>query len=89
MLKFTTALVSTLVLILYGLLAYKSSDFTLLSPRGGILMLGISLVLANAAVWASQQRDRALATHFQLVVVGWIGLAVQLGSVCYLLAEKA
>ena len=47
-----TALASLLVLALYGVLTHHSADFTLLSPRGGGVMLGFSLLLANLVVWA-------------------------------------
>lgn len=87
MLRVTTALVTILILTLYGLLVYKNSSFSLLSPRGGMLTLCLSLVLANAAVWASQQPYRTLSARFQLVFAGWIWLAVQLGATCYFLVE--
>lgn len=87
MLKIASACVTALVLALYGLLAVRTAEFALLSPRGGILTLGISLVLANVAVWASRHPQRTLSERFQLVVAGWLWLLVQLSGTLYVLAR--
>ena len=81
--QIVTALVSVLVISLYGVLTQHSADFTLLSPRGGGVMLGFSLLLANLAVWAGCHPERLLNQRFQLIVAAWIWLVVQLFGVMY------
>lgn len=84
-----TALISAAVLMLYGILAYHNPFFTLLSPRGGALTLGLSLVMANVAIWSGGQPERSLNQRFQLIVAGWIWILVQLFGVFYLLQQMA
>lgn len=80
----STAIVSVLVLVLYGLLVSNSPAFGWLFPRGGAASLGVSLLLTNAAVWVSQQPSRTASERFQLVLAGWTWLLVQFGSIYYL-----
>ncbi len=80
---------SALALMLYAALAYRSAEFGLLWPRGGALTLGLSLAVANAAVWASRQAHRSVSLRFQLAVAGWIWLLLQLAAMVYLLRVTA
>lgn len=88
-LQLATACASALVLLLYAALVYRSTEFGLLWPRGGALTLGLSLGLANAAVWASRQAHRSVSLRFQLAVAGWIWLLLQLAAMVYLLRVMA
>lgn len=78
-----TVLFSLLVLTLYGVLTHHSTDFALLSPRGGGVILGFSLLLANLAARAACQPERPMNQRFQLILAAWIWLAVQLFGVVY------
>lgn len=58
----------------------------LLSPRGGIVTLSVSLVLANGAVWFACQPGQLMRRRFELIAAAWIWLAVQAGSLIYFLS---
>lgn len=75
--------------ILLGFLALTHVDPTygLLRPRGGMVTLGISLVMANAAIWISGRSHLALNTRFQLAAAGWIWLLVQAGCLAYVYGQ--
>lgn len=79
------------LLVLLGYLALMSVDprYGILHPRGGIVMLGLSLTFANAAIWAGQQSHRPLHLRFQLVVAGWIWILVQAGGHAYLYSHAS
>lgn len=87
--RFLAAITTAVILTLYLLLARRNPSFTLLTPRGGIVGLGISLLIANAALWFAQQPDRAVSARFQIAAAGWIWLLVQLGALVYLLAQSS
>lgn len=82
--RIAAALVSLGVLAGFLLLIPLYPGFSLFQPRGGILTLGISLAMANAAVWLAGQTDRSLHARFQLAVAGWIWILVQAGAQVYL-----
>ena len=84
--KLAAALISILVLVLFGVLAEKSLVFNWFSPRGGVFTLGLSLLVANVGIWLSQQPDRSVNERFQLAAAAWMWLLVQLGAMIYLLA---
>lgn len=58
--------------------------FGLLQPRGGIVMLGISLAIANGMIWQAGNARWSLSARFQLAVAGWIWILVQAGGHAYL-----
>lgn len=80
---------SASVLVLLGYLALMRVDpaWGLLHPRGGMAMLGLSLVFANAAIWAAIHLDRPLNFRFQLAAAGWIWIAVQGVGVAYVYSQ--
>lgn len=78
------ALASLAVLAGYLALMPLYPTFGLLEPRGGIVMLGISLAIANGLVWLSRGARWPLATRFQLAAAGWIWILVQAGAQLYL-----
>jgi hypothetical protein len=75
--------------ILLGYVALMSIDpaYGLLYPRGGMVMLGISLALADAGIWVSGRVDLTARTRFQLAAAGWIWLIVQAGCLAYVYAQ--
>lgn len=83
--KLAAALISILVLVLFGVLAEKSLVFNWFSPRGGVFTLGFSLLVANVGIWLSQQQDRTISDRFQFAVAAWIWLLLQLGAMIYLI----
>lgn len=86
--RLLAALTSTVILALYLLLASRSPQFTFLSPRGGVVTLAISLLIANAGIGSSQQPHRDVSMRFQLLFAGWLWLLVQLGAMTYLLVQS-
>jgi hypothetical protein len=89
MIRLMTPVVSLVALALYVVLTTRSSLFTLFSPRGGIVSLGISLAMANVAVWLSHQRHRPVSQRFQFFAAAWIWILVQLGGILYYLIDPA
>ena len=87
MLKLVTALASALDLVLYLVLVHRDPTYKLLSPRGGIVPQIISMLIANAMVWASQQPEREASTRFQLFMAAWIWIVVQIGCTIYTINE--
>lgn len=83
-LKIITALASLLNVVLYLAIVHRIPTFRLFTPRGGIVPLIISLLIANGMVWASQQADRPASTRFQLLVAAWIWITVQIGCSLYI-----
>ncbi len=81
--RLAAALASLAVLALY-LVLMPLYGFGLTQPRGGIVMLGISLALANGMIWQSGNVQWSAATRFQLAVAGWIWILVQAGAQAYL-----
>ena len=77
------ALASLAVLAIYIVLM-PLYGFGLTQPRGGIVMLGISLAIANAMVWQSGNAQWSVAARFQLAAAGWIWILVQAGGHAYL-----
>lgn len=55
-----------------------------LAPRGGMVMIAVSLAITNAFICFSSDAQRALSTRFQLATAGWIWLLVQGGSITWL-----
>lgn len=80
------ALASVLVLLAYVALMGADPSWGWFRPRGGLLMLALSLLIANAGIWLSLQAHRPLGTRFQFAAAGWIWLLVQGGSIGYLYA---
>src|SRR5690554_7774826 len=78
--KQAAALISIVVLVLFAVLADKSTVFNWFSPRGGVFTLGLSLLVANVGIWLSQQPDRSVNERFQFAVAAWIWLLMQLGA---------
>lgn len=81
--KILSALVSAAILAFYLYLVSRSPLFTLVSPRGGIVSLGLSLLIANTMIWLSRHTDGSASTRFQLIVAGWIWIVVQFGCFVY------
>lgn len=87
--KIVAILVSAIVLLAYLLLMRANPAWGFFHPRGGVFMLAISLVIANAGIWLSGQTDRPLNTRFQLAAAGWIWLVVQGGCIVYFHVSEA
>ena len=79
---------SALILLGYAALMRIDTAWGLLYPRGGMIMLGISLAIANAAIWVACQSHRSLSARFQLAAAGWIWLVVQAGGTAYVYAHS-
>lgn len=80
---------SLLVLLVYVVLMRRDTAWGLLAPRGGMVMLAVSLAIANVFIWMSTDAHRALSTQFQLAAAGWIWILVQGGSITYLWLHAA
>jgi len=78
------ALASLAVLAGYPLLMTRYPEFTLLSPRGGVVMQAISLLIANVGIWQARNDHLAASMRFQLAAAGWIWILVQAGAGIYL-----
>ncbi|MFA7588220.1 MAG: hypothetical protein WCY11_18875 [Novosphingobium sp.] len=87
--RLSAALASLGVLAGYLALIPLDPAFGLLQPRGGIVMLGISLAIANGLVWLSRSARWPLATRFQLAAAGWVWIVVQAGAQLYLYIAAA
>ncbi len=83
--KFAAAALSLIICCAYILLMRADASWGLLQPRGGLLTLSFSLILANAAIWMSFHG--ALNSRFQFAVAGWLWLVVQAGGIFFLLAS--
>lgn len=77
-------IISLLILALYGALTYQHPQFSLLTPRGGILGVAAALALGNGLLWGARHLDISSNMRLQLLLAGWIWLLVQLGGVLYL-----
>ena len=69
--------------VLFLMPAYPGFGF--LQPRGGVVMLGLSLLIANAMVWQAGNARWSASARFQLAVAGWIWILVQGGGQLYML----
>jgi hypothetical protein len=58
--------------------------FGLLASRGGLVMLGLSLAIANGMVWLSEHDGLSARVRLQLRAAGWIWIVVQGGAQLYL-----
>lgn len=87
--KSLAIIASALVLLTYVNLMRGNPTWGFFHPRGGMVMLAVSLVIANVAIWLSTQIDRPVSTRFQLAAAGWIWLAVQGGCIVYLSSAEA
>lgn len=87
--KILAIIASAIVLLIYVPLMHGNPTWGLFHPRGGMVMLAVSLIIANVAIWLSTQIDRPLSTRFQLAAAGWIWLAVQGGCIVYLHSAEA
>jgi hypothetical protein len=81
-----TLAASLLTIGLYLLAVNRVPWMGLLSPRGGIVTLSLSLLLANGAVWFARQPERSMRRRFELITAAWIWLAVQAGCLIYFLS---
>lgn len=81
--RLAAALASLAVLALY-LVLMPLYGFALMQPRGGMVMLGFSLAVANGMVWQSANPRWSLSARFQLAAAGWIWILVQAGGLAYL-----
>lgn len=86
--KVFAVIVSVFVLLGYVALMRVDSAWGLLYPRGGMVMLALSLAIANVAIWAGMQAHRPLNTRFQIAAAGWIWIAVQSGGLAYLYSQS-
>jgi len=80
--------ISALLLLGYLTLMRIDPTWGLFYPRGGMLMLGVSLAIANLGIWLAAHSQMSLSTRFQIAVAGWIWLAVQGGSLAYLYSQS-
>ena len=81
--RLAAALASLAVLAAYIALI-PLHGFGLLQPRGGIVMLGISLAIANGMIWQAGDARWSVAARFQLAAAGWIWILVQAVGQAYL-----
>ncbi|QCU72715.1 hypothetical protein E5843_14615 [Luteimonas yindakuii] len=58
--------------------------YSLLQPRGGLLTLSISFVIAWAGILAASRDDLPLDRRFQYAIAAWIWLLVQTFGIGYL-----
>lgn len=77
------AATAAIVLVYFALMRIDPA-FTLLQPRGGLVVLGVSLLIANGAIWLARDRHRSLNARFQLAAAGWLWVIVQLGGTVYI-----
>ncbi|HEY4529486.1 MAG TPA: hypothetical protein VIG97_04030 [Luteimonas sp.] len=82
--RLLAALASLAVLAAYPLLMTRYPEFTLLSPRGGVVMQAVSLVIANVGIWQARNEHLTASTRFQLAAAGWIWILVQAGAGIYM-----
>jgi len=82
--KLLPAAVSILVLLVHLALARPDPAWGLFYPRGGMAMLGVSLVIANSIIRAGAQPHRSPSMRFQLAAAGWIWLVAQGAGLAYL-----
>ncbi|MBC6941255.1 MAG: hypothetical protein DWB45_00835 [Xanthomonadales bacterium] len=59
--------------------------WTLTAPRGGLLLLGLTLAAANAAVWFAGSGHANVRRRIEIGIAGWIWLLVQAFGGWYLL----
>ncbi|MFT3762060.1 MAG: hypothetical protein QM761_05485 [Pseudoxanthomonas sp.] len=86
--KIPTTLASMLVLLGYVALMRVDPGWGLLHPRGGLVVLAVSLAIANVGVWLATQPHRSPGTRFQLAAAGWIWIAAQGGGLAYLYVKS-
>ena len=82
--RLIAALASLAVIAGYPLLMTRYPDFTLLSPRGGVVMQGISLLIANVGIWQARNERLSPSLRFQYAAAGWIWILVQAGAGVYM-----
>lgn len=82
--RLLAALASVVVLAGYPLLMTRYPDFTLLSPRGGLVMQAISLLIANIGIWQARNEQLPAGVRFQCAAAGWIWIMVQGSAGVYL-----
>lgn len=82
--RILAALASLAVMAGYPLLMTRHPDFTLLSPRGGVVMQGISLLIANVGIWQARNEHLTASMRFQCAAAGWIWILVQAGAGIYM-----
>lgn len=87
--KIFAIVVSIAVLLGYTAVMRVDPTVGLLHPRGGMVMLGVSLMIANVAIWASTQPYRSLNQRFQLAAAGWIWIVVQGGCLAYIHSQAS
>lgn len=87
--KLSALVAAALCLLAYLALMRAHPAWGLLQPRGGLVMLGLSLAAAVGAIVVSTDADRPLNTRFQLAAAGWIWLGVQALALAYLLVAGA
>lgn len=84
--RFFAGLVSLGAMLGYLANMQTYAGWTLLQPRGGLVMLAASLAIANPMIWLSGNPDLSLNVRFQLAAAGWIWILVQAGAQVYLYA---
>lgn len=82
--RLAATLASLAVLAGYLVLMTRYPEFTLTSPRGGIVVLGISLLIANTGIWLAGRQEVSANMRFQMAAAGWIWILVQGGAQVYL-----
>lgn len=82
--RLIAALASLAVIAGYPLLMIRYPEFTLLSPRGGVVMQAISLVIANVGIWQAGNERLGASMRFQCAAAGWIWILVQAGGGIYM-----
>lgn len=81
-------IMTSLVLVLYAAAVATVPWLGWLSPRGGIVTLGISLLLANGALWFARQPQHSARRRFELTFAAWLWMGVQAGCLLwFVLAE--
>lgn len=83
--RLAAALASLAVVAGYFILLMPAvPGFGLLQPRGGVVMLGLSLLIANALIWQAGNARWNTSARFQLAAAGWIWILVQGGAQVYM-----
>ncbi len=85
MIRLLAIVVSVATLWSYFGLMRVDPRWTLLTPRGGLLFLGLTLVAANVAIWFSSSSHSNVRRRIEVGIAGWIWLLVQAFGGWYLL----
>lgn len=82
--RIAAGVATVVVLGAYLTLMRLDPSYGWLQPRGGVVTLSISLLLANAGIWLAGDPQRSLRRRFEFAFAGWLWLLVQAGGLAWL-----